>query len=357
MLKNSFKFIYFVMMFGIILSANAQEELKDILKNFEVGGGVDFYYAWDTDKSKSLRAFSAISPHRDEFRLNLAKVSVKYNSESARGIFVLHYGDIVKENWQTDHPNIQQANIGIQIYDNLWIDAGYFISELGEASLPNESSFSSYALPSHYEPFYQSGLKISYDYKDKIGAKFFILNGFNVIEDNNKNKSFGMQLYYKPNEFTEFIYNNLFGNEMPSSVPGKMRLMNNFIFSFGPYRNFETSLLFDLTLQENSKLSDSTASAHAYGAMINFKYHITKKFSAMLRGEYYQDLDGVLSDIIANNIGMKGNGISVGCEFRPLEKAYFRIESRYLRLDDALKIFSDDKNERIEIIFSSGIDF
>ncbi|MCX7833161.1 MAG: porin [Ignavibacteria bacterium] len=357
MTKKIFYLLTFILALGIFYNVRGQEELKDILKNFKIGGGVDFYYAWDTDKDKALREISAISPHRDEFRLNLANISVEYKSQAARGKFVLHYGDLVKENWQTEHPNIQEANIGIEIYDNLWIDAGYFISPFGEESFPNESSFSTYSLPSYYEPFYQSGIIISYDYKDNIGGSFYIVNGFNTIEDNNKNKSFGLNFYYRPNEYIEFLYNSLLGNEMPSSVPGKMRLMNDFIFSFGPYKNFEATFLFDLTLQENSKLSDSSSSAYVYGALLNLKYHITKKFNAMLRAEYFQDLDGVLSGVVTNNMGMKGNGISLGFEYRPLEKAYFRIESRYLNLDDALKIFYNNRNDRLEIVISSGISF
>lgn len=352
-------FNYFVVLLLLVLysKAIAQEEILKYLDKFSVSASVNFYYAYDTDKNKLLREFSSSSPHRDEFRLNLAKIAVKYSDESARGTFAIHYGDIVKENWNTSNPNIQQANIGIKLFESIWIDAGYFVSYLGEESFPNESPFSSFALPSHYQPFYESGIRVNYDYKDYFGATIHIINGFNVIEDNNKNKSFGLQLYYKPNKYLEFIYNNLMGNEMPSSAQGKMRLMNDFIFSFGPYKNIKATLLFNLTLQENSKINDSTSTAYVYGILAILKYNITSKFSTMLRGEYYQDLDGVLSEIVYNNIGMKGNGITIGCEYRPIEKAYFRFETRYLRLDDALRIFYNNKNERMEFIISSGISF
>ncbi len=354
------KIIYFLLiLFSIFYSVNslAQEVLTELLDKIKIKTGIDLYYAYDTDKDKLLREFSSVSPHRDEFRLNLARVGIEYDNKIARGNVAFHYGDIVKECWQTDHPYLQQANVGIEVYDNLWIDAGYFLTFIGEESLPYESSFSSFALPSHYQPFYESGIRVSYDYKNLIGGAVYIINGFNLIEDNNKNKTVGLQLYYQPKEYLKFIYNTLVGNEMPSSEAGKLRVFNDFIISFGPLKNFEASLLFDITMQENSNLTDSASTAYSYGTIAILRYHITPKFKTMLRGEYYQDLNGILSGIISEGMGMKGNGITLGFEYTPIEKAYLRFESRYLRLDKALNIFYNNKNERVELIISAGIGF
>lgn len=354
--KKLFYFLPLVFIFLSSLKTFSQEDILDFFKKVKISAGVDLYYAYDTDKDKALM-LSSISPHRDEFGLNLANIKFSYNEEPIRGVLAFHYGDIVKENWESNHPNIQQANIGIKPFENLWIDAGYFITYIGEESFPNESSFTSFALPSQYQPFYYSGIKISYDYNENFGAALHIMNGYNIIEDNNKNKTIGLQLYYKPKDYLEFLYNNMIGNEMPSDASGKMRMINDFIISYGPYKNFEASFLFDIILQENSKISDSTSFAYAYGSLVILKYHFTPKFSAMIRGEYYQDLDGILSGIIKNNMGMKGNGITIGCEYRPLEKTYFRLESRYLRLDDNLRIFYNEENRRLEFIISAGIEY
>ncbi len=359
-MKNKKTIYYLLVLFSLFSITNsfAQEILKDILNKITIHGGLDLYYAYDTDKDKLLsNNLFSISPHRDQFRLNLATLGLKYNDSNARGYIAIHYGDIVKENWQTDNPYLQQANVGIEVYDNLWIDAGYFLSYIGEESLPYESSFSSFALPSQYQPFYESGIQISYDYKNLIGGTLHIINGYNLIEDNNKNKSIGLQLYYQPKEYLKFIYNTLVGNEMPSSETGRLRVFNDFIISFGPLKNFEASLLFDITMQENSKLSDSTSSAYSYGAVAILQYHITPKFKTMLRGEYYQDLDGILSGIIAKDMGMKGNGLTVGFQYNPIDNAYLRFESRYLRLDKSLDIFYNNKNEMLEFIISAGIGF
>jgi len=361
MKKLTVLFLMFSFVFLLCVSKTNAQEKTDVekwLENFKLSAGVDVYYAWDTDREKSLRQFTSISPFRDEFRLNIAQVSVNYNSEAVRGVFTLQYGDIPKVNWFTASPSIQEANIGFKLYKDLWLDAGYFITHIGFETFPRNNYFSSFTLQSYYEPFYQSGIKLSYDFIKKFTASLYLLNGYNVIEDNNKNKSAGLQLVYAPDDIFKFTYNNIIGNEQPNTLPGKTRILNNFIVGFtGPCGKMEALLGLDFDYQEKSKLSDSSAGAYTYGAMLSMKYKISPKFSAQLRGEFFQDLDGVYSGVLANNIGMKGNGITVGCEFNPVEQGYVRLEARYLSLDKNLNIFYDGSNTRTEVIFSTGFSY
>ena len=83
----------------------------------------------------------------------------------------------------------------------------------------------------------------------------------------------------------------------------------------------------------------------------------SKYFSASIRGEYYQDLNGVLSGIVANNMGLKSNAITLGVEYKPIENAYVRFEYTYLRLDEALKVFFDNTNVRNEVTVSMGFEY
>jgi hypothetical protein len=352
--------ILVLLFFFVFLKVNAQEktDIEKWLENFKLSAAVDVYYAWDTDKEQSLRRFSSLSPYRDEFRLNMAQVSVNYNSDAVRGIFTLQYGDIPRVNWLTASPSIQEANIGFKLYKDLWLDAGYFVTHIGVETFPRGNYFSTFALQSYYEPFYQSGIKLSYDFSKKFSACVHLLNGYNVIEDNNKNKSAGLQLIYAPNDIFKFTYNNIIGNEQPNTLPGKARILNNLIVGFtGPCGKMEALLGIDFGYQEKSKLSDPEAGAYTYGAMLSLKYKFNSKFSTQLRGEFYQDLDGVYSDIVANNIGVKGNGVTVGCEFNPVEQGYVRLEARYLSLDKNLNIFYDGSNTRTEVVFSTGFSY
>ncbi len=133
-----------------------------------------------------------------------AKEIMTEYTELIRGNIGLQFGDIPKLNWP-QAPNeylqfIQEANIGVSPYKNSWIDAGYFLTHIGgEGIIPKYNFFMSVSLLTYYEPIYQSGIKYSYSGK-KFYSSLMLLNGYNVLVDNNKNKSFGLQIGYKPSD-------------------------------------------------------------------------------------------------------------------------------------------------------------
>lgn len=358
-----FKFSVLVLTLLFILpkfSVSQDKDLSEFFKNFKLSSYVDAYYAYDNDKNifQEQRVLDLISPYRDQIRLNIAAVTLKYNTEKIRSTFTLQYGDIPEVNWKpvTRFDMIQEANIGFSPYKNLWIDAGYFVTHIGAEGLPKNNVLSSFSLPVYVEPFIQSGVKIGYDFSDKFSACLHIINGYNLFEDNNKNKSFGLQLAYTPLDAFKISYNNIIGNEMPDGVNGKTRIFNNLIFNIAPCKKVDIVASADLGIQEKSKLSDPEATAYSYGAFVSTKYKFNPKFSATVRGEYYQDLDGILSGSIGTYNWLKGNGVTIGCEYRPVESAYIRAETRYLRLDNELKVFYKG-NERMEGMLTFGFEY
>jgi hypothetical protein len=325
-----------------------------------LNGYVDFYIAYDNDKDANPRSFSTIAPYRDEFRLNMAQISVKYANEKVRGIISVHYGDMPRINWPSDNQYIQEANAGFSPVKKMWIDAGYFITHIGgEGIIPIYNFFQTLSLCTYYEPIYQSGIKVSYTGKKFYGA-LHILNGFNVFTDNNKNKSFGLTLGFKPNDKMDFTYNNIAGNEQPTGAAGKLRLYNNFVFKFYPAKKVDVILCGDLCYQEKSKIEDSTAAATMFSAFASVKYRVIKKFSISLRGEYIQDKNGLMTGLFRdtdnNYSGLSALGVTGAIEYNHTENFYIRLESRYLT-DDKHKIFYNDSKSKTEVILSSGLLF
>jgi hypothetical protein len=361
MKKIIFTIFLIVFLFSLPKFSTSQDkDILDFFKNFKLSTYLDAYYAYDNDKNifQEQRPLDLISPYRDQIRLNIAAVSLKYNTEKIRSTFTLHYGDIPDANWKpvTKHDMIQEANIGFSPYKNLWIDAGYFVTHIGAEGLPKNNVLSSFSLPVYVEPFIQSGVKIGYDFNDKFSACLHIINGYNLFEDNNKNKSFGLQLSFTPIEQLKISYNNIIGNEMPTGVDGKTRVFNNLIFNIAPCKKIDVIASIDLGIQEKSKRTDTTASAYSYGAFVSARYKFNPKFSTTVRGEFYQDIDGILCGSIGTYNWLKGNGVTIGCEYRPIESAYIRAETRYLRLDKELNVFYKN-NERVEGMLSIGFEY
>lgn len=343
-----------------VFSLRAQEKnvVNKFLGKIDLSVYADAYYGTNTDKTSPLRKFDGMDIVRNQFRLNIAQLSLQYNDVWARGMVTLQYGDIPKYLWDTEMPNIQEANIGFRPFKNFWIDAGYFLSHLGAEGLLKDNFLNSYSLPAYYEPLYQSGIKASYNFSDELSAAVHFVNGFNLIEDNNSNKSLGIQINYNPDEMFGFSYNNILGDEIPDEELAKFSMLNNLNISYtSPNSTFEALAGFDFGLREESLLSDTTKTAYSYGALLSFRYNMSEHFSAIIRGDYYQDLDGIYSEIQTNGTGVKGSGLTLGFEFRPVKNGYIRLESRYLRLDAAQKVFYDNTNERGDVTMSMGFTY
>lgn len=327
-----------------------------------INGYVDTYISWDNDKITSPRQFSAISPCRDEFRLNIAQITAKYEADRIRGTATIHFGDIPSLNWPSSQQYIQEANVGFRPTKNLWIDIGYFLTHIGgEGLLPINNFFTSLSLCTYYEPFFQSGVRLSYAFSDKFAAQLHVVNGFNVFADNNKNKSVGIQLWYRPGKVFDITYNNLIGNEMPSGVEGKTRFYNNLVIKMFPAKKIDVIVSGDFCIQEKSKIGDATASANMLSGFMSVKYKALKNFSMALRGDYISDESGIMSGIIPtqseNASGLKENGITFALEYKPVENSYVRIETRLMNTDKDQKIFFDNKNSRVEVNLSAGVGF
>lgn len=337
----------------------------NINEDLTISGYVDTYIAYDNDKGNHLRQFSVAAPYRDEFRINLAMIAFRYSAKHIRGTAVLQFGDIPKLNWP-QAPNeymqfIQEANIGVSPFKNSWIDAGYFLTHIGgEGVIPKYNYFTSVSLCTYYEPIYQSGLKFSY-----TGKKFYLslmaLNGYNVLADNNENKSFGLQLGFKTNDKLELTFNNITGNEMPSGKIGKTRIYNNLVIKLYPAKKLEAVVCGDICTQEKSAITDSSAQGLMYSGFISLRYRAAKKISLSLRGEIFQDIDAVMSQVYLNSTGeisgLKAFGVTCGVEYNPTDNSYFRLEGRYVSSDKEQKIFYDLNNTRSEVILSGGIEF
>lgn len=334
---------------------------------FTLSGYIDTYYSRDNDNDHTIDRFPGISAYRDEYRLNIVQLSAKYSKENVRGNITFQYGDIPDLFYPEKQRLIPEANVGFSPWENngksIWIDAGYFITHIGTETIrPMENTFSSYAMASFYEPLPQAGVSISYSSRRFNGA-LHVVNGYSVLGDNNKSKSIGLALTYWPFKNVSFSYNNLGGNESVDLDNQKLRLYNNFIIKGYFWDNWSLIVNSDFCIQQNSKLDDTTSLGTMVGGFLTVKYTFNNpKFSLAYRGEYFMDFDGILSPIYdvpgtANRTGLMIFGPSLAFEYKPMPNAYVRIEGRYLKTLRDLRIFSDEKDYRIDGNVTMGVGF
>ncbi|AVR45184.1 hypothetical protein C7S20_07805 [Christiangramia fulva] len=362
-MKNLIIAVFTIFSAGEVL-AQEVEESKTSLK---LSGYADVYYAnFSNDmEPNEFQPYTTVAPRDARFGLNIAQTSLAYTSEKVRGNISLHWGDIPQATWSSEFTNIQEANIGIRLKGDWWLDAGFFTTHIGtESFLPKNNFLSSTAIATYNEPFYQAGAKLSYSGSEKWYGELWVVNGYNYFLDVNDAKSVGILLSYNFNDNTSLTYTNLFGKELPSgSGDDAFRTYHNLYLNAHFADKWFLQVGGDIGTQSHSGLSTPEETAIMYNALATLRYQVNDKLSFTGRGELFNDENGFISGLLPSSNdrpqGLEMWGITMGSEFRPIAHAYIRGETRFLHLNEDISFFEGDldPNKRWEVLFTMGYQF
>lgn len=333
-----------------------------------ISGYVDAYYAYYSDSlgTGKYQKFPAISPRSNSFGINIFQLSEHYETDRLRSTATLHFGDLPDAAWSPVYNFIQEANVGFRVCKKVWIDGGFFKTHIGtEALLPKDNITSSVAMITFYEPWWQSGLKVSYNPSDKFQSALYIVNGYNEFVSTSRKKSLGLALTYALGTKGSIGYYNLVGDQSPDSVKTThIRFLNNLVFSYQFCKKFKILLGFDYISQQHSDLADTTKSAYVYSSILVLNYKFSPKVGIYTRFETFSDVCGMLTGTIIDSsnyiTGYISGGLTLGVEYKPTDNSFIRLEGRDLQMDPAEKIFYTNgsyTNSRIEVMLNAGIWF
>ncbi|WP_425391950.1 outer membrane beta-barrel protein [Ekhidna sp.] len=347
----------------VALQTHAQSDSTKI----ELTGYIDTYYASYSNKlsADELQPYITVAPRDNQFGLNIAEIGATYNTGEVRGTFVIQYGDIAEATWSDRFKTIQEAWVGIEVTEGLWLDGGFFTTHIGaESFLPKNNWLSSTDIGTFNEPFYQSGARLSYEKSEKFEAQLHLVSGYNLFLDNNDAKSIGMLFSYKVNDAISLSYTNLFGRESPEGSPSQYRFYNNIYLTWDPTDKISAIVGGDMSTQSNSELENPTETALMYNAVAIARYQFTKRYSATSRLELFNDRDGFISGVLVNQNGnqqgLKATAFTMGFEYAPTKQSYLRAETRWTWADRDLLIFNkggNASNVRAEFLINMGFYF
>lgn len=363
--QHPWKALFFLL---LLSSYTAKAQVKDSTAGFKFGGYVDTYYAYYTDSvgKNNYQKFPAISPRSNAFGLNVLQLTGQYTSEKLRASAAIFFGDVPASAWSPVFNFIQEANIGIRLSKKIWLDAGFFKTHIGtEALLPRDNIASSLSVITVYEPWFQSGIKVTYEPSKKLSFCLHFLNGYNTFVETNSKKSVGLTILYLLGEKGSIGYYSLMGDETPDGIKtSHFRFLNNLVFNYELSKKLKISAGVDYISQAHSDISDSTKTASIYSAILTFRYQLKPKFALYARGEMYNDPSGFLSGRIvdANGkwTGYTINGVTAGAEYKPHDNSYIRLEGRQLMMDPNQTIFITNgkrTSQRSEVMIHMGIWF
>lgn len=224
-------------------SANQNQDNHIVLpKSLKFGAFVDTYYSHNANHPRSKeRAYTTQAVRNDEFNINLGFVDAKWQEEKIRGRIALQFGTSVNTNYAAESnrelssnqnavKHIQEAYVGFKLTKNTWLDAGIYFGHIGHESWISSDNWNyTRAMALDYVPYYSSGVRVTTKFTEKFQFQFHVMNGWQNITEQNKDKALGTQFKYQFTPNFILTANQFVGNEAPDYERKQTRLYNNTI--------------------------------------------------------------------------------------------------------------------------------
>jgi len=361
MRKINYLPLLFLLAFGTRLPAQVVL-LKD--PEITVDGCLNVCYAGSNDSTGTgtPRFLSDVGPY-EGFNLNLVSLEVKMQTGRTHAKAILQFGDIPALSLPPDLQVVSEAYGGILLGKKLWLDAGIFGTHNGtESILLKDNLTESWAAPTFYQPYIETGLRLKRSFGENFSASLYLINGYNLFHDNNKQKSAGLLLTWDASDALSFGYDNYVGDDSPEgSATTHVLFYNNLYASFEKGR-LKMSGGIDYCRKQHADLAFGTLPSSMLSALLSARIACCEKLGFYGRYEYFNDPDGIMSGTVFTDNGVQSglllNGLTLGAEYVPQEKSYLRIEARGLQAASHQTIFQVNHrpgNQRIEWMLALGV--
>ncbi|WP_160712265.1 porin [Chitinophaga solisilvae] len=327
-----------------------------------ISGYAEAYYSYDMNQPQDHTKPGFIYNHNrhNELNLNLALLKANYTADRVRANVALMAGTYAQYNLAAEPSVLQhvyEANVGIRVGKNVWIDAGIMPAHIGfESAIGKDCYTLTRSLAAENSPYYETGAKVTWTPNDKWTFAVMYLNGWQRIKrvDGNQTPNFGTQISFKPSAKVFLNWSTYVGNDMPDSVRA-MRYFNNLYGTFNITEKFSLIAGIDYGLQQKAKGKSDLY--NWYTPVIIGRYAFTDKFAMAGRVEHYNDKDGVIIGTGTPN-GFQTTGYSLNMDFTPVNNVMFRIEGKMFDgKDKTFQKGADLKNTNTSITASLAVWF
>lgn len=334
MLSSSIKLnillLLFVSFYFNGISFSQEDSIK--VSPLNITGYIDVYYSYNFNNpaSKEMSGFIFSHNRHNEFNINNAVVLLNYSTPKIRARVGLHTGTFIQANYAQDPivlRFIHEANAGVRVNNDLWIDAGVFASHIGvESAISIDNWTLTRSLAAENSPYYETGVRAIFKPNDSWSFTGLVLNGWQNIRDYNSNKAFGTQIQFKPTQNILFNSSTFIGNENPDSLKA-MRYFHDFYSIIQLSKSISVSGTFDLGVQEKF-------GGHKYNwwmAMVLItRFQFNESFATAIRGEWFNDRGRVVIDSPER---FQTSAFSINFDYLIKTNALFRLEAKRFQAD------------------------
>ena len=141
-------------------------------------------------------------------------------------------------------------------------------------------------------PFTHTGVKASYTFSSKVAAMVEVINGWDLVRDNNRSKSVGAQVAVTPVAPLSVLFNWVGGPELANDNH-TMRNVFDVVATFKPTSTLTLGVNGDYGMEDGTSRVDPGSDAKWKGVAGYAGLALTHKFSVAVRGESFHDEGGV----------------------------------------------------------------
>lgn len=282
------------------------------------GAFVDGYYAYDLARPVTDRPLTTQAARHNQPDLNLAFVDARLTAARVRGRLALQSGTSVRLNYATE-PRIgprgdadlahliQEAFGGYRVVQSLWLDGGVMLAPFGaESWISSENWTYTRSLVADYSPYYEAGVRASWQSSPRLSAQMHLMNGWQVISETNRDKAVGIRVDYAATPALSVAYDAFVGNERSRGQPRALRLFQEVMGRARLSDRIEGSLVADY-----GRESSDVRSSYWRGAAAILRYRAIQRAWLAGRIESYSDPQGVIITGTANGTRLTGASLTV----------------------------------------------
>jgi hypothetical protein len=300
-----------------------------------VHGLVDVYYAANFNRPPDHENFEpgtgTTAKRANEFQLNLAAadlfvdakpVTIHLIAVAGNGADVVHEGEPEGEGTGRDVlRHVYQASIAYTtpIGRGVIVEAGIFPSPIGFESFLSKDNWNyTRAWAGEFSPYYHAGISVTIPLADGWSADFHVVNGWQLVGDNNAGKSFETRLTYTAKLFSAQLA--AFGGPELADDNAHWRTFGDLVVTINPNGRLRFAAELDDGYQSRPGLSPARWQAVVGEA----RYSFTDRAAIAVRAENFHDPDNGISGF--RQTLREG---TVTLEYRPHPILILKFEGRY----------------------------
>jgi hypothetical protein len=196
--------------------------------------------------------------------------------------------------------DLQQAFVSYiaAVGSGLRIDAGKFVTHHGYEVIEGYDGYNDNATRSfqfgYAIPFTHTGVKAGYRFNDQLAAIVMLVNGWDVVKDNNTGKSLGAQLTFNPSQTVTVVANYMVGPERSDTNDDPRNMVN----VNAQWKVTDRAVLaVDLVYGSEANAVTAGRTAMWNGIVGYARFGLSDSIALVLRGELFDDRDGARTGV------------------------------------------------------------